>query len=715
VRRFFVLTITLAALTQAPTGVCEPGAEHWPTGETAAPHLWVLKSAGAVFTPTDPGFLSARGITILAHLPDGALLVAGSSAENLPDTVAEPWTGRQAVARLENELPSCGRRMVCDRPLSLVVGFSPGSDVDGTVSFLSAAGVEVAWVDFSALVPQIGIRVPPDVYPFLVDELRAMPHLVWADVQSGARLRNSDSVWLCQTGSESDLKIHDLGLRGENQVIAIMDTGIDADSCFFHDDQRPLPPTNDDTGTVVDSEQRKILAVDFYWDAELPTPGTGDWDTQGHGTHVAGSAAGDGDGDGRHQGHDGMAPAAKLVIQDGGAAVDDCADLPGLGCPVRPLEPMLAQAYAQGARIHSNSWGDEENTFPFNRYTERTADIDRFCWTHQDFLVVFAAGNAGPSLNSVGSPATGKNVLAVGATRHGDEQPPCIVGFSSRGWTADGRIKPDVVAPGTSVLSALSDRDVHTGNCTVTTMSGTSMACPTTAGLAALVRQYFVDGFYPDGVENAESGFEPSAALLRAMLIASAVDLTTLGCDFIQPIPSRDQGWGLVQLDRALHFAGDNERLMVIDRMHTFADTDAASVRHSVELPDDGPLKVVLVWTDPPSTSLAETNLVNDLDLVVTGPDGDFLGNRLNGGRSVVGGFADRLNNVEVVWLPEARAGRWQIGVGAHFIAEGPQGFALAVVGEFEEQQAGRSPRKPAGRRFTSARRGGAPQSSHGS
>ncbi len=70
-----------------------------------------------------------------------------------------------------------------------------------------------------------------------------------------------------------------------------------------------------------------------------------------------------------------------------------------------------------------------------------------------------------------------------------------------------------------------------------------------------------------------------------------------------------------------------------------------------------GPLKVVLVWTDPPSSSLATTNLVNDLDLVVSGPGGVFKGNSFSGGVSVPEGEPDRLNNVEVVYLPEPRRG----------------------------------------------------------
>jgi subtilisin family serine protease len=307
--------------------------------------------------------------------------------------------------------------------------------------------------------------------------------------------------------------------------------------------------------------------------------------------------------------------------------------------------------------------------------------MDRFCWEHKDFLIVVAAGNEGSSWGTVGSPATGKNVIGVGATVHGDQDPPCVVGFSSRGWTRDGRIKPDVVAPGTSVVSARSDRNIYTGNCTVTPISGTSMACPTVAGLAALVRQYYRQGYYPEGTAGSSPGLSPSAALVKATLIASAVDLTTVGCGAFETIPAHEQGWGLVQLDRALYFPGDDSRLVVDDHRIGFAGSRDPVVHTRFEMKRAGPLKVVLVWTDAPSTSLADVNLVNDLDLAVTGPDGSFLGNVMDAGASHTGGDPDRLNNVEVVYLPQALPGTWTVAVRPHVVNIGPQDYAVVITG----------------------------------
>jgi subtilisin family serine protease len=607
----------------------------------------------------------------------GAVSIAGAG-----DPAPEP---RIASARLAPALvrlnPSAAARFSGGVPV--ILGLEPGADLWSAASRLADRGAGVVWFDVAENLHQIGLRVPGERLADVLDEIAGLDRLAWADLQPPIRLRNGVSAWRCQSGVPDLTPIFDRGLRGEGQVIGVMDTGLDVDHCLFDDPAYGLPALNGDSGTEVSPEHRKVLAVDFYWQNDWPDPGIGDWDDNGHGTHVAGSAAGYGGGDGGVT-YDGMAPAARLVVQDGGSAVDDCADLPGLGCPLRPLGPVLEQAYLQGARIHTNSWGDEENIRPFNRYTERTADIDRFVWNHRDFVVFFAAGNAGPAADSVGSPSTGKNLVAVGATLRGNDQPPCIAGFSSRGWTHDGRIKPDVVVPGASIVSAHSDRTIDTGNCSPDILSGTSMATPTAAGLAALVRQYFTDGYYPLGQSDTGSGFEPSAALVKAMLIASAVDLTTLGCDGIDPVPSRDQGWGIVQLDRALLFQGDREDLLVEDRGLEFDDASDDPFRRTVLLPDTTDLKVVLVWTDPPSDSLAELNLVNDLDLEVVGAGGGFRGNRFSGGVSVPGGEPDRLNNVEVVWIPDADPGWWTIEVAPHRIVETGQDFALVVVGDVE-------------------------------
>lgn len=614
---------------------------------------------------------------ILAYLPGGRVLALGSNSKSLRGV---PWTLDSAVTpTLRGAMTGSTSR----RSVPIIVGLAPGVSLDEAGESLEAAGGTVVWRDTSGVNARIGLLVPAHVLQATVESLKTLDgRVVFADIQPGARLQNSRSAPLCQGGDLVSTPIFDRGLKGNDQIIGVMDTGVDADSCFFEDSDHGLPAVNGWDGTEVDPGHRKILAVDFWWNEDWPDPGPLDWDSQGHGTHTAGSAAGDDGVWESHQGYDGMAPAARLVIQDGGYEVDACADLPGLGCPVRPLGPMLEQAWAQGARIHSNSWGDAEDSWPLNRYTEPTADIDRFVRAHPQMVVVAAAGNAGSAGgNTVISPSTGKNVISVGALGPADLSPLCPASFSSRGWTHDGRIKPDILAPGSGVISAGTNLIVGVPGCGVVAISGTSMATPTVAGLAALVRQYFMEGWHVFGRRNVERGFEPSAALVKSVLVASAVDLTTLGCPSTDPIPSRGQGWGLVQLDRALWFEGDSHRMSIVDSYDAF-DSNADEFVVGVDVHRPASLKVVLSWIDVPSTSTAEYNLVNDLDLEVEGPDGIFQGNVLVGGRSVAGGIVDRRNNVEVVLLPEASAGTWIVRVRPHDIVDGPQGFALVVLGD---------------------------------
>ncbi len=630
---------------------------------------------------------------ILAFLPEGRILAVGSESKSVRGMA---WTLSSAVTpALRQALTDTGRKQL----VPVVIGVAPGVSLTEVSTVVEALGAVISWRDLSSLIPKIGLLIPaPDLRRVVEGLLVFDGRVVFADVQPGARLQNERSAPLCQGGDFQDLPLFDHGLLGQGQVIGLMDTGIDADSCFFDDPDHGLPAVNGASGTAIDAGHRKILAVDFWWSEDWPDPGDFDWDSQGHGTHTAGSVAGDGDVWGSHQGNDGMAPAARLVIQDGGYEVDTCADLPGLGCPVRPLGAMLEQAWAQGARIHSNSWGDAEESWPLNRYTEPTADIDRFVWDHPQMVVVAAAGNAGGlGDNTVISPSTGKNVVSVGALWTVDLNPLCPASFSSRGWTHDGRIKPDVMAPGSGVMSAETDFLINSPNCGVRAGSGTSMATPTVAGLAALIRQYFMEGFHAFGRRDQERGFEPSAALVKAVLIASAVDLTTLGCTSIDPIPSRDQGWGLVQLDRALWFEGERRRMSIIDRLDAF-DSVRDSVAVMVDVRRPASFKVVLSWTDLPSTSTADVNLVNDLDLVLEGPDGVFLGNGIVGGVSVIGGQADRLNNVEVVTLPKAAAGQWVVRIRPHAMTAGPQGFALVILGG-EGVTVVPEPREPGGGR----------------
>lgn len=202
---------------------------------------------------------------------------------------------------------------------------------------------------------------------------------------------------------------------------------------------------------------------------------------------------------------------------------------------------------------YSASWGSNDPT-----YSSTSSSLDGWIYDHDDAVVVIAAGNYASysSTNpSIASPATAKNVIAVGATEsEGRDITSSMFGsdylayFSSRGPTADGRIKPDVVAPGFNLLSAGSRRNAPPGSCDpegtlddielpgpydpmpyeygLYYSAGTSMATPVVSGTAALIRQYLVEGWGPSGSKNVADEIEsPSASLVKAILINGATSL----------------------------------------------------------------------------------------------------------------------------------------------------------------------------------------------
>jgi subtilisin family serine protease len=507
-----------------------------------------------------------------------------------------------------------------------------------------------------------------------------------------------------QSGSPTGpTPLHDRGIFGQGQIIAVLDTGVDYTACAFLEPNNSAPPIN--TGTPqggldwqnVDLSRRKIIAYNFLYScAQYPgrpgceTPGAaGSLDNQGHGTHAASTALGDRGQPLLHDFADGVAPGAQLVVQDAGyIGGDACTQRPGIGCPAR-LTPILEQAYRQGARIHSNSWGDLQGRVvppvPTANYPQSAYDIDAFVFSHPDMLVVFNTGNLGQVMatprSSLSAPGSAKNTLQIGGTRRSTDDDDTLASFTLFGPARDGRIKPDLVAPA-RVLSGDRNTDAKATTCEDSRQPGTSFASPTVAGAAALVRQYYTDGFYPTGARRASDGFAPTAALMKATLIAAAravplrADIVTSDIVPALPVPSHEQGWGFPVLDDALYFDGDARKLQVVDvpLIAGLAEAQTSTVRVNVK--PGTALKAVLVWTDPAGhiagTSDTRPQLVNDLDLRVTTSSGTSYGN----------GAPDRINNVEVVSVDDA-SGLVNITVSAHDIASGArQSYALVILGE---------------------------------
>jgi hypothetical protein len=266
----------------------------------------------------------------------------------------------------------------------------------------------------------------------------------------------------------------------------------------------------------------------------------------------------------------------------------------------------LVAAANEGARIHTNSWDDKSTS----AYTQLSADADRFTWENEDNLVIIGPDNNG----TIRPPDSAKNPLVVNATRQSPNQNSFSSGITQ--FSLDGRRKPDVMAPGQNITSAASGTACGTNQ-----NSGTSFAAPAVAGIAGLVRQYFTEGWYPTGTRQPDHGFIPSGALLKAMLINSAVDVS--GIAGFPGAAASGEGWGRVLADNALYFAGEQRNTAVWDVRNADGLLTGEVATHHVDVASNGrPLKVVLCWTEPPAAAASATPVINNLDLRVTSPDG---------------------------------------------------------------------------------------------
>jgi hypothetical protein len=657
--------------------------------------------------PREAKAVSVAGLVALAaYLPEDRL-----SRDLLPDAIA--------LRTSRNDVPRQG----LPRVVPVMIHVMPGHERDGVRAVATARGGTIAGEGEAGVFGRVTAIFPVDQVAEGARALAGLPEVFVVERIHHVGWLNDRTAGTIQSGVQG----HDMGqtpiwahgIRGEGQIVAMADTGLDANSCYFNGDA--LPVTNgwsmaEGYGTKTDPSHRKIVAYDFLYTCDQWPGATGcedpadhtKWDTQGHGTHVAGNMVGDSDNNPENfAAQDGMAPAAKIVVQDASFLANACSDGPGFGCPVMVLDPMFEQARLQGASVHNNSWGDNEDVAgPMQcNYTARSQDVDRYIWEHKDFLIVYAAGNygAGNIDFSVGSPSTNKNGLSIGSTRTSptsasDEN---ISSYSSRGWTSDGRIKPDLMVPGNNTAATNDGTVDGTVNCGVRGGGGTSFASPVAVAAAALVRQYFTDGFYPSGAKSTNA-LTPSAALIKATMINSAVSMK--GNDnasmSISPIPSNEQGWGRVQLDQALPFTGSTRKLYVDDHRTGMAAGATTPVTYTINGADPSvPLKVTLVWTDfpgmpdsPPTGARLDApetwnapRLMNDLDLTVTGPGGTYLGNVFSEGYSAPGGSPDRRNNVEQVWIAAPASGTYTLTVQPNAIVEGPQDFAIVVTGAWAD------------------------------
>jgi hypothetical protein len=331
--------------------------------------------------------------------------------------------------------------------------------------------------------------------------------------------------------------------------------------------------------------------------------------------------------------------------------------------------------------------------------------------------IVVSAGNGG---GNVQVPATAKNVISVGASEGYNpflNQTTCtnfnnannaydVATFSGAGTPApDGRIKPDLVAPGTRIMGALTRKTLPScwgskscgrnpdgmlpgmgGTNPITWSWGTSFAAPAVTGAAGLVAKWY---------KTVHSSVQPSPAMTKATLINAALDIAggKRGANIIGHIPSTtDQGWGKADLGRGFPLQGN---YFDLDQTWLFPSSGANTYLRYFTIRDGNkPVRITIVWTDKEAAVGAGVTLVNDLNIVVGNYmwPGFFVGNSFdpNTGRSYMYPAGqplpyDHRNNVEeIVFLPNQYGlTAFYVQVWAQTIASPPvpggQDFALFV------------------------------------
>ncbi|GDY33538.1 S8 family serine peptidase [Gandjariella thermophila] len=548
-------------------------------------------------------------------------------------------------------------------------------DVDAASESLRARLAEAAGREVDAV--QVGRRkVRLTVPEWQLGDLAAVDEVRQIEEVPERKLFNNVARPLLN----ADVVLHGTPYQGDGEVVAVADTGFDLGS----------------TTDVHPAFQDRVAALHALGRRH---PDRTD-DPDGHGTHVAGSVLGDGRSSTMGGSIQGTAPRATLVLQ---SMLDRRGALGGIPADLHDLfEPPYEQ---DGARIHTNSWGSVIPGLPYDASAE---EIDDMVWNHPDLVICFAAGNDGTDDNAdgvvdsgeIGSQAAAKNCITVGASEslredfahtygeywpprfradpmHSDRQaddPEGLVAFSSRGPTKEGRYKPDVVAPGTCILStrsrAVASPTTDFGNSSDPLFffdSGTSMATPLVAGCVAVLREALSKNGTP----------KPSAALVKAALINGAVALTGQYTPTeAGATPNVNDGFGRVDLAGSVTVAGRDGDGGAGEGGPLAQDGTETFTVEIPERPGRAPaaggagatLKITLAWTDPPGAALQ-----NDLDLIVRAANGE----ERHGNMGTSQRF-DRRNNVEQVVWPNMPPGRTEVIVRAHRITRFPQPFAYA-------------------------------------
>ena len=639
--------------------------------------------------------LESLGVQLLQYVPEDAFIadLNGASPEQLRAYDFVAWLGEYRSEHkihraLTRATPGTNTQARSAAPESIPVSIllSPGAraaDAQNARGLLNRIGQE------SRL--RSGTVLRGEINPDQLQSLARSRAVLW--IEPAPKIKLFDEVSSDIVAGEGVLGqtlMQSLGYDGAGVTVAVADSGLDSgDTNFLHPDI-----------------EGRVKAIFHYGTVGQLEDGS---DEHSHGTHVAGIIAGNGatgevDENGFLFGL-GVAPGASLIGQR-------IFDAVGGYAPPPSFETLTRDAKRAGADIGSNSWGDDtQGRYDLSamEFDELVRDADALTPGDQPYILEFSAGNAGPGGQTIGSPAVAKNVIATGAAQndrpdlliYGDG-PDAMADFSSRGPCEDGRIKPDITAPGTwiaSLRSVYADDNNAWGEISQNYMyqGGTSQAGPHVSGAAAVFVQYW---------RQLHTNATPSPALVKAALINSATDMdeTAIGSIEIDedgepievgfpqdanPLPNMDEGWGRVDLPNLI---GSTKNYQFVDQSVLLMNNQHFEQRILVGNSAE-PLKITLAYTDVPGSPVTVPALVNDLDLEVLAPDGQvYHGNQFNAGESIpdVSGF-DTINNVEAVHLSAPVAGEYIVRIRARTVpmdarSDSPgvdQDFALVVSGSF--------------------------------
>jgi subtilisin family serine protease len=642
-------------------------------------------------TEDTPTLLAQAGYQPLVYIPDQTYLVRVVDGGNLAmatQTVGVRWLGKFAnTYKLAESLDAVLQSSSSD-PIALQIMLSSDADLAAVTQAIGTLGGNI----LSQRSSMQGMVLRVDLPSNTLSSVISRDDVLWVEQALPLRLHNDQARAIVGiTATRQELS----WLTGAGQIVAVTDTGLDRQGNL----------SSDFSGRVV---------AGFAPNAMSSGCSTNVWsDYGGHGTHVSGTILGSGTLSPSGINYAGMAPAASLVVQ----SVASASSTSVLDCLPND-DSFLSKAYNAGARVQNGSFGSSVS----GAYDSFAQLVDEFLWNNPQHLFVVSAGNSGEDTDNNGvvdsdsmeSPAVAKNVIAVGASEN--TRPPSggscaafsgnpaenycwnayltifgttlandfisnnangMAAFSARGPADDGRIKPDIVAPGTNIISTRSHQAGATYDNVINDdyayLSGTSMAAPVVSGAAALVRQW---------LSVSRSINSPSAALVRALLLNGATDLTPgqYGTGSVREIPAawpnNVQGWGRLNVADSVELS--DSAITLIDNSSGLQTNGSSS--STIDLTSGQTVRITLAWTDYPGTPLANKALVNDLDLEVVAPGGTTqYGNQSASLGNCRSANADRCNTAESISFTASSSGTYTVRVKGYSVASGPQPYAVVI------------------------------------